>query len=63
MPNTCSTSAGRHAELVHLVARLADGQTLRDHHTERNGRCCCCRQAWPCDGLRFAEQVIAAQGG
>lgn len=61
--NACSTVQARHAELVHLTARLVNGQTLRDHHTERNGRCCCCRMAWPCDGRRFAEQVIRAQGG
>jgi hypothetical protein len=64
--NTCSTTERSwHAALVHETAKLVVGAKLESFHTERHGRCALhgCGQPWPCDGRRFAEQVIAAQGG
>jgi len=66
--NTCSTARRKHVELVHLTAQLSgplriDGYALLAQHVQIGNACRSCREVWPCYGRRFAEQVVAAQGG
>jgi len=67
--NACSTTERAwHAALVHETAKLPglDGQALLAQHVQVGNRCAqytCRHQTWPCDGRRFAESVLAAQGG